>query len=722
MAGFIGNAGHVVTNKVVAQNAADSIAFSSAQWMARGMNAVTATNHLLGEATGLVVVLEGLGGPEVDEQMSDYPLQCSVTDQVNQTMVNLAIIQGNPIYGTELAAEIDRPLVESVVKRIVSRDDNQKVHHAFATIFDSKLILKKATTKRLFVKFFANWLFLVPPPWGYLAAAGAYVTHAAADVQLVSIGIEYVYLDVLEKLVTTGGILTKVKRDVLEDMVIPALAAHGDYLAGRPSSKVKNKPTNESGVVNNAVRDTLEHLSDVYKVKAAVYPTALTYPALAHLQLPIEPEAPPTNTGTRSGKEEKEWGNDDLKFEDRDDQLEKIFKDIAEKKKKIRERIGELEKQVETLTDLKKDVEDLKKRTGVSKEETAEFDQEEKKIDDDIAKKKAKIKEYKDDYAKLVAQEKKMRDTIASMDKAPPGSGNISMKRTHLALDKLNQAEERYTQWVRATYPYVDAFRAPLLRLFKDHLKRSNAAENYKKWTNRYTLVKSWKFRSGYRFKATESTGEYKNSGSWSKDPKTKLLTMYLMAQRFDPMRPSPPPRAGEKRVAKGQEVWTKDTEEGKQMAEKMFTVIGMTQRELKPLFSPVIYPIASRFGVTTFAQAVYYNANEQKPPSPNDKNSKVQPKVAWDTLNWAPTASPPEWGASPATVAPESIWPWEVFTPSKKLLGNAAARLNWQAKLMPVTKSRLKEAIPVGVAAKEPEMSENIGIAWGLYDNMVTH
>src|SRR6187431_970166 len=64
MAGYIGNAGHVVTTKITTQNAADSIAFSSAQWMARGMNAVTATNHLLGEATGLVVVIEGLGGPE----------------------------------------------------------------------------------------------------------------------------------------------------------------------------------------------------------------------------------------------------------------------------------------------------------------------------------------------------------------------------------------------------------------------------------------------------------------------------------------------------------------------------------------------------------------------------------------------------------------------------------------------------------------------------------
>ena len=234
----------------------------------------------------------------------------------------------------------------------------------------------------------------------------------------------------------------------------------------------------------------------------------------------------------------------------------------------------------------------------------------------------------------------------------------------------MNQAEERYTQWVRATYPYVDAFRPPLLKLFHDNLGCADAEQNYEKWTNRYTLTKSWMFRSGYRFKATNSGGQYNNKGSWSKDQNTKLLTMYLMAQKFDPAHPSPPPKAGQKRVAKGQEVWTKNTEEGKQMAEKMFTVIGMTHRDLKPLFSPVIYPVASRFGVTTFAQAVFYNANEQKPPSPNAKNSKVQPKVAWDTLNWAPTASPPEWGATPPTVRLNRFGPGKSSLPMRNCSG----------------------------------------------------
>src|SRR6478752_2228113 len=99
MAGFVGNAGHVVTTKIYTQNAADAVAFSSAQWMARGMNAATATNHLLGEVTALTVVIEGLGGPEADAGLEAYPPQSRITDSINQNFVNLATINGLAVYG-----------------------------------------------------------------------------------------------------------------------------------------------------------------------------------------------------------------------------------------------------------------------------------------------------------------------------------------------------------------------------------------------------------------------------------------------------------------------------------------------------------------------------------------------------------------------------------------------------------------------------------------------
>ena len=46
LVGLVGNVGHVVNEKLEVQHAADNAAFSSAQWMARSMNSVTASNHL----------------------------------------------------------------------------------------------------------------------------------------------------------------------------------------------------------------------------------------------------------------------------------------------------------------------------------------------------------------------------------------------------------------------------------------------------------------------------------------------------------------------------------------------------------------------------------------------------------------------------------------------------------------------------------------------------
>ena len=446
------------------------------------------------------------------------------------------------------------------------------------------------------------------------------------------------------------------KVDLLENKLIPALAAHGDFLAGRPSKKTRQNPNGESAVVNHAVRNSLSHLSDVYHVKAAIFPTALSTGKFANLRLPIEPEAPPSGKGTRKGKEEKEWGNDKLDVEDPDNQLDKVFDDIKDKKDKINNRIKQLEEQVKTLQELEGEVDDLRQRTGVTAQERVAFDDEKKKLADDIADLQKRIAKLKDDLKELEKQEQKMRDTIKEYQAAPTDtSGNLSSERTHLALDKMNQAEERYTQWVRATNPYMDAFRAPILRLFQKYLEDCGAADHYEKWTNRYTLVKSWKFRSGYRFERVDKT-----HGQWRKKANVEPLHMYLMAETFDPKKPSPPPQPGATRVAKGVEIWTKDTADGKKMAEQMFTVVAMTHREIEPFFSPVIYPVASRNGMTTFAQAIYYNSNPQQ-PAPKQK-SKVQPKIGWDTLNWAPDSSPPEWGA-PATVAPDAKWPWELFT-----------------------------------------------------------
>jgi hypothetical protein len=63
---LLANVTRTVDQKMETQNGADAIAYSSAEEMARGMNTVTATNHLIGELMGLVVLHHALGGDELD--------------------------------------------------------------------------------------------------------------------------------------------------------------------------------------------------------------------------------------------------------------------------------------------------------------------------------------------------------------------------------------------------------------------------------------------------------------------------------------------------------------------------------------------------------------------------------------------------------------------------------------------------------------------------------
>jgi len=281
----------------------------------------------------------------------------------------------------------------------------------------------------------------------------------------------------------------------------------------------------------------------------------------------------------------------------------------------------------------------------------------------------------------------------------------------------MNQAEERYTQWVRATFPYVDTFRAPSIKKFSDSsffsmaLTRSGFAKHFEKWTNRYTLTKAWQFRSGARFVKTGDT-----SAEWQKKSDAKPLEMYVMKGSFDRKAAE-----GQRRDLKGFESWTLTTPKAKNEAEEMFTVVSFTHRKIEPLFSPVIYPNGSKHGTTTFAQAVFYNANEQSPGVTRQPVLPTLLKIGWDTLNWDPSSNSPEWGNKLAVAEPK--WPWDIFNASNYPQSSAKVRLNWQAKLLPVTKTRLGGFLKTPpLSGESRDMYQNVLGAYGLFDSMVTH
>src|SRR4051812_35592379 len=58
--------GRTTVEKIEMQNAADASAYSAALQLARGMNAITATNHHIGEMMSLVVLHKAIAGENAD--------------------------------------------------------------------------------------------------------------------------------------------------------------------------------------------------------------------------------------------------------------------------------------------------------------------------------------------------------------------------------------------------------------------------------------------------------------------------------------------------------------------------------------------------------------------------------------------------------------------------------------------------------------------------------
>ncbi|HEX4412727.1 MAG TPA: Tad domain-containing protein [Lacipirellulaceae bacterium] len=695
MAGFIGNAGQVVTTKVSAQNAADAVAFSSAQWMARGMNAATATNHLIGEVTGLCVVIEALGGPELDAGMSQYTPQNKTLDGVMDALYKLAPAPAVSPYPTEILNAFEEPLIDALHSVMVPDDEDAKKSRVWATVYDAKLQLKVDVDTWLGVEALSNLLFLIPPPFGYPTAAVAFGAHIVADVAIVEDGKEWFMLTAVE-IVLESQIATEFKT-VLEETLIPALVANGDFIAGQKGSKSGGAPP-AGGIVSAAVNDAVTHLGKTYALQAFLFPEA------ARFSMPIEREPGPSlREGTPQGQDEPEWGKDTpLTLPDASGQLSNIKDNVDGGRKKIVARIAHLNQSIATLDGLEADINKLEGQDGVTADERKDFDAEKAKIDKDKKDDNDEITELNGKLADMDNKQKSTDKAMSSLGQLGSESGNLSAKRAHLALNpgQMKESEERYTQWARATYPYVDSFRAPILAIFADQLTRSGAADHYEKWTNRYTLTKTFQFRSGMHFHGSGTEGSWQQAGD--------KLAMYVMRDAYA--------KSGARHDQKGREPWTLSTNAGKQQAEKLFTVIGLTHRDLKPLFSPVIYPSGDKHGATTFAQAVFYNANDQKPDAVNAK-SPTQAKVGWDTLNWDPSGSAPEWGHRQAVAAED--WPWNVLTSSSSRSSSAKVKLNWQAKLMPVTKTRLQGAVTMPMSA---DMNANVAEAFKLFDRMVTH
>jgi hypothetical protein len=332
---------------------------------------------------------------------------------------------------------------------------------------------------------------------------------------------------------------------------------------------------------------------------------------------------------------------------------------------KMQRRIEKIQDDLSDLDEFEEVVDERLGEGDVDADEKAELENEKRQIDKTREAKEKRLEEIRKKLSEIQSQKSDLESLMNQP--LPSQSANPSVKSIPR---QMNKSQERYTQWARATYPNADAFRAALKAWLTRWAPKSKAADHFEKWTNRYTLTKAWQFRSGYR---PQESGD---RVVWQK--KTEPLKMLVMKDTF----------RGSSRDRKGYEEWAGESAGAKQQAQQLFTLIGVVHREYQPLFSEVLYPAASQTGITSYAQAIFYNANKQIPGS---GRGRFQAKIGWDTLNWDPAVNVPEWGA-PAHEA-GAKWPWDTFDGDAKR-AVAAVKLNWQAKLMPVRSSRLKESV----------------------------
>ena len=669
LAGLIGNTGHVAKEKLETQNAADSIAYSSSLWMARGMNALTATNHLLGEATAMAAVHEAFGGPELDLGIKRNTTENAALDGIIKALAEFAPVRPS-IYSPPPIPSIDRQVVTFVTKRTSQKDGKMT---AFAMIYDSRMALKRQLAVILPAKSIANLGFMVPPPWGFATAAVSYVVHIAGTAGIVKIGQEWFVLEALEGIAR----VFKPMKGVIEKQLVPTLAAHADFVASYDSTAKKAKP----GILNNAVERVVLDLEDRLKVEASLFPK------FEKLRLPVVPEPKPRMNG--SGQPTEGWGSDvPPVFPMPELNVGKMLRKLDEAMESMADRIEKLRSDLDDLDDFENDIDKRLDEDDASAEEKSDLQREKQEITKSREQKQKRIEEIQNKLDEIRQQRTDLEQ--AMNQPLPTKSDNPSVNSIP---KKMNQDQERYTQWVRATYPQTDGFRAPVRAWLKQWASLSNAAENFDKWTNRYTLVKAWQFRSGYRTKKSD------NKVTWSKQKKP--LAMFVMQDAYRGWRDQ-----------KGREKWTGKDSTSKREAEKLFTVIGVAHRDYKPLFSEVLYPAPAKTGMTAYAQAIFYNANRQQAGS---GRSRSQDKIGWDTLNWDPSAQIPEWGASSYESAAK--WPWEAFDGSTQS-AVAKIKLNWQAKLMPVQTERLTEA----TETLEGDSKKNAEHAAKYFDKLGNH
>ena len=604
--GFVGNMTNETIERQKLQNAADATAYSSAVWMARGMNTICTLNHIMGELTALVVIIEALGGPEAEGD--DFG-----NDEYDPEREYNKILKVGKSTAPEILPEGkgDRQDVSDFVALMV---DNHKKHQCGAALYDAEVSLKKHATICFFGKMVGNILELLRwIPWGIgeaLYRAGK-ILHIVMNLYMKLIEVETNVIRFLERIVSQISPMKGLLRTAIRTLanLTETIPWHIE-----PPQLVIAGLFSQGTLAYGALSKNANRMRELYGLKSVGY-------GCNGLPVMMEPwvNDPKKNKegeGSENGEDVKDTGN------------------VQGTSKKS---LGGLPWWM----------------GGTKKRSRNKIDNPESSLSPDSETSNPRF-----------PNPIKKPETQSSSKPKKSNSSNPSYD----SLRDYKQGYEEKTQWVRATYPYVAMYRTPLGKLF-GALALSNLTNHFNKWTEIYTLNESYSMHAGEK----DKNGEVKDNG----------VKMWVMeGTRYEP----------NSNHDKGKEPWTDDHKK----ADACFSVVCWAESHPHPsVFSPYYFKKASRKGPVAISQAMIYNLNGRRLNGP----ATQQPDTGWDTLQWEPhsTITAPEWGHGQKS---KSGNPFSAIAAAVtqgvdllKHLGSgpttpsyAKVRLNWQAKLRPIT------------------------------------
>ena len=255
------NTSHIANRKIERQNAADAVAQSGGVWMARGMNSITATNHLIGEMLSMVILHEAVGGKKQEQKVSAEDGANKSKKAENPEKLKR---QDNRL---KLAYDLAKAAAKSgiiqapdkiIYEMVYQRSGGQSQIMAEATLLDSKMNLKAWLTRAYQGLAVAAVLKAIP----YTRPAGEALEKAMLLLEL-KVAQEYRTLKALHGIVDE---LLPVKK-LLRDQMLPF---------------AKKYTTDVTKLVPGIAQATANRIGEMNAVTGQLFPTP------GNLRLPVK--------------------------------------------------------------------------------------------------------------------------------------------------------------------------------------------------------------------------------------------------------------------------------------------------------------------------------------------------------------------------------------------------------------------------------------------------